>query len=179
MLNNKSFIYIILFNIFLILIWDLIVVIFCKSINESNFYFHKKMYKTKDWEKNGLIYTQKFKIKKWKDFLPQYVSKNGFSKKNLDDLSVKYIDMFILETCRGEWAHRKCLFVLVPMFIFNKLSVFFLLFIFVLFLNVPYILIQRYNRIRLLKIRQKIESLNDNIPERIFSIMRKFNAVDS
>lgn len=179
MLNNKNFIYIILFNIFLILIWDLIVVLVCKSINENNFDFHRKMYRTKDWEKNGLFYVQKFKIKKWKDFLPQYVSRNGFSKKNLDDLSVKYIDMFILETCRGEWAHRKCMLVLIPMLIFNKLSTFLLLFILVLILNVPYIFIQRYNRIRLLKIRQKLKIVNENNSDRIFSIMRKFNAVDS
>ena len=69
------------------------------------------LYRTKDWEHNGRFYTKYLKIKKWKDYLPQYISKNGFSKRNLmsvTKLNVKYINNFILETCRAEWNHFVC-----------------------------------------------------------------------
>ncbi len=179
MQGNKDYIYIIIFNLSLILFWDAIVVLCCKIINEKNFNLEKNMYKMRNWEEDGKWYIKKLKIKKWKDYLPQYVSKNGFSKKNLDDLCIDYIDKFIFETCRGEWAHRKCMWVLLPIFLINVFP-FNLLFLFlVLLINIPYICIQRYNRFRLIKVKEKILLLSKKEKFKVLSFIRKFNMVDS
>lgn len=179
MQGNKDYIYIIIFNLSLILVWDAIVVLCCKMMNEKNFALDKNMYRMRSWEDDGKWYIRNLKIKKWKDYLPQYVSKNGFSKKKLDNLYIEYIDRFIIETCRGEWAHRKCMWVLLPIFLLNIFP-FNLLFLFlVLLINIPYICIQRYNRFRLIKIKEKILSLDKTENFKVFNFMRRFNIVDS
>ena len=72
-------------------------------------------------KKNGKWYVKYLKIKLWKDLVPTHVGKQGFSKDHLDteDLSIHYLDAFLLETCRGEWDHSLCAFCAVPVVIFN------------------------------------------------------------
>ena len=118
------------------------------------------MYKIKYWEYKGVWYNKRLKIRVWKDFLPQYVSKNGFSKKNLNNLSLSYINQFILETCRAEWAHKNCMWIAILLIFINKFIIGITFFIVVLLINFPYICIQRYNRIRLIKLKEKILKLS-------------------
>lgn len=179
MLVDKNLLSAVCWNLFFILAWDALICFFCKVINEKSFDFNKYIYRIKNWENNGKWYNDRLKIKKWKDCLPQYVSKDGFSKRNLADLSVKYIDQFILETCRGEWSHRKCIWIAVPIIFINRLSIGLLFLFFVLLINIPYICIQRYNRIRLIKIRNKIVVLDQKENNKIFNFAKKINVVDS
>ena len=160
MLENENVFVIICWNIILILAWDFIVFCMCKTLNEDQLDYKKYMYKIKYWEYKGVWYNKRLKIRVWKDFLPQYVSKNGFSKKNLNNLSLSYINQFILETCRAEWAHKNCMWIAILLIFINKFIIGITFFIVVLLINFPYICIQRYNRIRLIKLKEKILKLS-------------------
>lgn len=71
-------------------------------------------------------------------------------------MSLDYINRFILETCRAEWAHRNCLWITVLLVFINKFLTGMIFSFIVLMVNLPYVWIQRYNRIRLIKVRDKI-----------------------
>lgn len=142
-------------NILLIIIWNMIIVLFAKKLNPNIFDPDKKMYKEKPWEKGGLFYTKLLHINKWKDSLPQHIGRNGFSKRHLmkpSKLSVSYIKQFILETCRAEWNHLMCCLFAIISFLINPFTYAIIFSLVSIFTNIPYILIQRYNRIRLNKL---------------------------
>lgn len=116
----------------------------------------RRRYQPFFWEENGKWYQRKLKIKSWKDRLPQKVPEGGFSKEHLDGVSVEYLNQFILETCRGEWIHFSnallgILFLLFapPLF---KIPCALLIFLG----HLPYVAIQRYNRFRLVRYRDRL-----------------------
>lgn len=159
-------------NIFIILGWHLLICLICKNLKDASFDYNRDAYKTKYWENDGHFYQKRLKIKLWKDYLPQYISKNGFSKNNLDSLSIDYIDKFILETCRGEWAHKKCMLISVLLFFFNRFCIGVFFGSIVLFINLPYVCIQRYNRIRFLRIRKKLVHQTNVDSERLIKFAK-------
>ena len=65
------------------------------------------IFKSKEWEKEGKIYNNIFKITKWKKFLPDgaAVAKNGYRKKHLNNFTKDNLEKFIIESCRGEMSH--------------------------------------------------------------------------
>ena len=146
-------------NVTVVLFWNLIVLFTCKSHKEDFFNENKKLHSILAFENNSFY--SKIKIKKWKDKLPQYTSKHGFSKKQFtlpDKKDSKYINKFILETCRAEWNHAVSLIIIFPIILFNKPFIALTFTFLVLLTNVPFILIQRYNRIRLLALRDRIKA---------------------
>jgi glycosyl-4,4'-diaponeurosporenoate acyltransferase len=106
--------------------------------------FERKVYRT-------------IRIAKWKDKLPEWGRLLNFEKKNLKkDINLEYIDRFILETCYAEIGHLgmavlgfACIFVNPRSHALMAL----ILAIINLVIQIPFILIQRYNRPRLLRIR--------------------------
>lgn len=166
-------------NLIIILLWHIIVLILCKTLNNDFFDYNKYMYKEKYREDNGRFYSKRLKIKRWKDSLPQYVSKGGFSKKSLDSLSLGYVDRFILETCRGEWAHRKCMLISILLMLINRLGVGLVFGSLVVFVNLPFVCIQRYNRIRLIRIREKLLQQDRQKAERLIGFVKRLDEADS
>ncbi|MBR2578905.1 MAG: hypothetical protein IKE41_02065 [Clostridia bacterium] len=157
-LNNQSPQYIWAVNTVLILIWHALIWIFCVQANASFFDPKKSIYKIHKWETENDFYNQTLKIKRWKDKLPQYTAKNGFSKKqmkNISEMKPEYIKDFIVETCRGEWDHLMCCAYTLISFWINPLFYATLFSCIVIFCNLPFIAIQRYNRLRLLKLYKK------------------------
>lgn len=159
-LNNQSPQYIWAVNTVFILIWHAIVWFFCVRADASFFDPSKPIYKIHKWEVENSFYTKKLKIKKWKDKLPQYIAKNGFSKKqlkNISEMEPTYIQKFISETCRGEWDHLICCAYVPMSFWINPLPYAILFSCIVVFCNLPFIAIQRYNRLRLLRLYKKLD----------------------
>lgn len=147
---------IVFFNLVLMIFWHLIVLILSIYLNSSIFDPCKKIYQPRKWEKGGAFYIKVLKIKKWKDKLPQYVSKNGFSKRSLSGkLSPQYIDKFITETCRAEWNHLMgCMYALISLGI-NSGRYAIIFSVLPIALNLPFLFIQRFNRIRLYKLSKR------------------------
>lgn len=166
-MKDYSVIHAITTNISLIIIWNMVILLFSTRLDRSSLNPNRKMFKEKNWEENGRFYTKILHIKKWKDSLPQHVGKNGFSKKHLvktSQLSIEYIQEFIFETCRAEWNHLMCCLYSIIAFLINPLN-YAITFSFVsIITNVPFILIQRYNRIRLKKLLSKKQSSKKHTP---------------
>jgi len=119
------------------------------------------LYKKKKWERDGKIYTRIFRLKQWKKRLPDGAAlfKKGFQKKHLRGLDDVYLDSFIRETCRAELTHW-IMFLLSPVFfMWNIWWVGIVMIIYAILANLPCIVIQRYNRIRMKRVYAKITAL--------------------
>lgn len=153
MLKDQPVILSLTVNILLGILWHYAVFILCITRKDPSFSEKRILFLPRKWENGGRFYSDILKINKWKDLLPQHIGKNGFSKDHLSSVSLEYIDRFILETCRGEWDHKmNCLFVIV-LFAMNGLLLGTVLSILIIAGNLPFIMIQRYNRLRLQRLR--------------------------
>ena len=153
MLREQPILNILVINLLLGTVWHYAVFFLCVFIDTKHFDERKRMYLPEKWERGGKFYTNTLKIQKWKDALPQHIGKDGFSKDHLDDVSVDYLNEFIMETCRGEWNHRLNCFFAVVLIVINDFWVALFLTICLLVGNIPFVIIQRYNRFRLQKLR--------------------------
>jgi glycosyl-4,4'-diaponeurosporenoate acyltransferase len=115
--------------------------------------FHPDRWPYRDWawEGNGTVYEQGFRIKAWKDRLPDGAAlfAGGFRKANLRATSPEYLERFVKETCRGEAVHWIVLLASLLFFLWNPWWAGLIMVAYALVANVPCILVQRYNRIRL------------------------------
>lgn len=156
MLREEPIINALLINIVLGAVWHYLIFFLCVSINTTAFDANRKIYQPHKWERDGKFYNDVLKINKWKDFLPQHIDKDGFSKNHIDDVSIEYLDEFIMETCRGEWNHTmNCMFSVI-LFFLNGFTMALILSLCLLIGNLPFAVIQRYNRFRLQKLRKMI-----------------------
>ena len=112
------------------------------------------LYRERDWEKSGRIYEVILKIKGWKRYLPDgaAVSRSGFRKKHLQNYDAAYIQKFIAETCRAELTHWIILAFSIIFFIWNIWWVGIIMIIYASTVNIPCVITQRYNRVRLKKL---------------------------
>ncbi len=104
------------------------------------------------------------KIKRWKDKLPIYRYNNSvFDRKHLaKEINREYLDTFIAETCKAEFVHL--LIILLGfssvLFVFMEIETipaFLIIAMIMLCIHTPFILVQRYNRLRLLELRCHIK----------------------
>lgn len=120
---------------------------FCLKAPDSFYYKIQKGFRLKHWER--LMY-ERLKIRSWKTVLPDGggVFRGGFKKKHLHTLSIEYVTKFILETKRAEINH----WILIPpsilFFLWNPPFLGWIMVVYALIVNVPFIMIQRYNRYR-------------------------------
>lgn len=109
-----------------------------------------RLLRIRPWEADGRVYTRTLRIKRWKDRVPEAgaLFAGGVSKAHLPDDDAGGLERFVEETRRAELAHwwaAGCspLFVLwnppyaVPLLVAYGLGA-----------NLPFIAIQRYNRLR-------------------------------
>lgn len=156
MLRDQPFVNAMLANIILAAIWHYVTFFLCVSIDTKFFDADRKMYQPHKWENGGKFYNDVLKINRWKDLMPQHIGKDGFSKDHLDDVSIEYLDEFIMETCRGEWNHTMNCALAIVLIIINDLIMGIVLSILLFIGNLPFALIQRYNRFRLQKLRKTL-----------------------
>ena len=122
----------------------------------KNFDYTTFPYRPYHWERNGEIY-EKLHIRAWKDRVPDMSRqvKTMFAKKLVNPRDPEYTRRLILETCVAELVHR-VLFLLSPIFAQYMTGVYADLAMLVYALgNLPFILIQRYNRPRLVRLMEK------------------------
>lgn len=155
-MRTKTIIDMMTLSIVIITIWHVTVFIACVKLPTSFFDPNKSRYLPKSWEHGGKWYRDHLKIQLWKDRVPQHIGKDGFSKTHLTDVSIDYLDEFIMETCRGEWMHlNNCICAAIILVIDFPMPGLLLGFL-VLLANLPFACIQRYNRFRLQILRKKL-----------------------
>ncbi len=95
------------------------------------------------------FYEKVCRIRKWKDHIP---SAGPFDKRKLENNSIDYFSLFILETVRAEIAHALCIIAAMSILVSSPLPMSHTMALFFLMINIPCIMIQRYNRPRLERI---------------------------
>jgi glycosyl-4,4'-diaponeurosporenoate acyltransferase len=112
------------------------------------------LYRRRNWERNGKFYEKCFRLQSWKKLLPDgaAIFQYGFEKKRLKERGRDYLDSFLRETCRAELTHW-IVFLFGPLFfLWNIRWVGMVMILYAALANMPCIITQRYNRIRLQRI---------------------------
>ncbi|WP_226582687.1 glycosyl-4,4'-diaponeurosporenoate acyltransferase [Halobacillus litoralis] len=105
------------------------------------------------WEKHGRFY-EHFYIKKWKNRLPEarkWMNK-GRGKKAMSIRDPEQTEIFYLMTNRSEISHWLQILPAPLFFLFNPVWAGWIMVAYALLFNLPFIMIQRYNRARLWKV---------------------------
>lgn len=110
-----------------------------------------RLLRARAWETGGRVYAQLFAIAKWKDRLPEAggLFAGGFSKGRLTGREPAYLDRFEVETNRAELSHWLTLASGVSFFAWNPWQVGVAMIGYAALANLPFILVQRYNRPRI------------------------------
>jgi len=121
----------------------------------ERFYNYKNgIYKGRKWEKSGKFYQSVFKIKSWKNHIPELADfvKFIFPKKSIKEFTDEFLSKYLLESCKAEFVHWCNILASTVFLIYEGISTFTYMFIIAIILNTPFILIQRYNRPRIISI---------------------------
>jgi glycosyl-4,4'-diaponeurosporenoate acyltransferase len=121
----------------------------------ENLFEHTRwIFKERKWEKGGAVYQRLFKIKRWKDSLPELGDfiKSIFPKKEIASLDKKYLKKYVVETCRAELCHWSIILTVFLVSFWSDSAMRTYVFLLALVLNLPYIFIQRYNRPRVINL---------------------------
>lgn len=142
-----------------VLLPSLFVAIIIRLLPKSWFDYNKKIYHVSEKEKNFLV---KLGVRKWKDKVPDLGATVKFKKNELvDSKNIEYLKKFIQETCYGEMLHIFCIMSALLSLLFFPRNIFLTMAlpiaIIYSMINVPSILIQRYNRPRLIKQLKRLE----------------------
>lgn len=113
-------------------------------------------------DEREIKFYNKIKIKRWKDKLPQF--NFYFDKSHLRSKNIKYIDLFISDTKISGISHflvgcfgfKSLLFIYFVSDPMKYIKLFIIIAIVMFFVQIPFIMIQRYNRFRLIKLRKKL-----------------------
>lgn len=133
----------------------------CLRIRDQYFSPDRFLFKERKWEREGVFYEKVLLVRKWKHLLPDggAVLKGGYRKRHLTDNSKENLERFLMETCRAELSH---FLAILPFWIFGLFTpkvVIICMLIYALIINLPCIIAQRYNRIRLVRILKKYRTI--------------------
>lgn len=127
-----------------------------QALPRDSFDAQKFPYRAAQWEENGKVY-EKLGIKHWKDRLPDMSRiMPDMVKKKMTAAKERGTDVLIAETCVAECVHWGLIAASAGIFLFwhNAWAVLFWL-VYNIFGNLPFIIIQRYNRPRLVMLEQR------------------------
>jgi glycosyl-4,4'-diaponeurosporenoate acyltransferase len=108
-------------------------------------------------ERDGDLYVDVFRIKRWKRWLPEAgaLFAGGFDKKHLADVTDEYLTVYVRETRRAELGHWLAA-AGAPLFaLWNPGWIVPVMVAYAVAANGPCVLSQRYNRLRLLRILRR------------------------
>ena len=110
------------------------------------------------FESGGGWYRRRLQVHRWKDKVPEAggLFRGGISKRHLPGRDVASLQLFVRETRRAELAHWGAMWC-GPLFVlWNPPLAAGLLVTYGVLVNLPFIVIQRYNRSRLLALIERI-----------------------
>lgn len=110
------------------------------------------------WEADGRFYERMLRIKRWKDHLPDGSAwiGGGFAKANLASRDRAYLERFHRETWRGELCHWFAIGFTPLFFLWNPWWADLVMVAYALAANLPCILAQRYNRVRIHRLLSRL-----------------------
>lgn len=138
--------------------FHMVISLLCMKIPDSWYACTQRGFESQKWEKNGALWQNLFGIRNWKKFLPDgsAIVKDAYNKTHLHSINPDSLKKFILETKRAELTHWGLILPSFLFFIWNPPWAGFLMIIYALIANIPFILTQRYNRPRLERLLEVI-----------------------
>lgn len=105
------------------------------------------LFKIRTLERNGEIYQELFNVKSWKEHIP---SIGAFDKKTLTKkkLTTEYVSQYLLEGLRAELCHLISIILSMAVLLVSIPKTWSFILGYSALLNLPCIIIQRYNRPR-------------------------------
>ncbi len=126
-------------------------------------------YKSFGWERKGKVYNA-LRIKKWKCKVPDMsmITDKIFPKRISLGMTSKELDRLIKESCVAEFIHYVLSVLALGFYYIWKGKTGTILTILYIFGNLPYVIIQRYNRPKFVTLREKLKlreerTLNANV----------------
>ena len=116
--------------------------------------------RTRSWERGGDTYARLLRVHRWKDRLPEAgaMFTGGFGKRGLRTRSREYLDRFVAETRRAEITHWLPVALSFTFFAWNPPIVAAWMPLIGFVGNAPFIVVQRYLRPRLARLRDAAPS---------------------
>jgi glycosyl-4,4'-diaponeurosporenoate acyltransferase len=114
------------------------------------------------WERGGRVY-ERLGIRRWKDRLPEFgaVFRGGASKRSLPSRDTAHLTRFAAETRRAEIVHWAIPLV-TPLFVlWNPAWLVGVMVVYAAVANAPCLIVQRYNRGRLLRVLTRRNRTSD------------------
>ncbi len=131
------------------------------------FSYEKPLFRCLPFEREGQIYN-KLGVRRWKELLPDMSVLFPAlmpSKKLPKDLTVEHLELMIQETCVAEWTHwLLCIAGFGCVLVWDGLGGWLVSLLYVLVANLPYIIIQRYNRPKLVRILHRLQAKSHTQP---------------
>ncbi|MBJ6360044.1 glycosyl-4,4'-diaponeurosporenoate acyltransferase [Paenibacillus sp. MAHUQ-46] len=131
--------------------FHVIISVFCLNLPRAFFLKDSVWFKIFVWEKSGELWQRLFLVKKWKERLIDgtLILKKGYGKKKLHGTSISDLKVFAAETKRAELTHWLSIVPAPLFFIWNPLWAGWVMVLYAWMFNLPFIIVQRYNRGRI------------------------------
>ncbi|HVE45176.1 MAG TPA: hypothetical protein VNA57_00315 [Acidimicrobiales bacterium] len=112
------------------------------------------------WERGGAFYVEQLRIRRWKGLLPEAgaVFAGGFDKGRLGARSADHLRRHVIETRRAEIGHWLALLPTPLFWRWNPRWLALVMTAYAAAINGPCIVAQRYNRLRLQRVLERLES---------------------
>ena len=123
-------------------------------------------YKCYAWEREGRVY-QKIGIQKWKDIVPDMSRINPHMvSKRLGALpTADQVDRLVQETCVAEFTHWTLILASPLILCFDRPWTVCMMLVSMLLFNLPFVLIQRYNRPQLVKLASRLRAREERLKQ--------------
>jgi glycosyl-4,4'-diaponeurosporenoate acyltransferase len=133
--------------------WSAVVGYWAHRRPVSAFSRDSSLYRLRSFERGGALY-QRLGIKRWKDRLPEAgaLFTGGFSKRSVRTRDRAVLERFVVETRRAEWTHWTIMLATPVFLVWNWWWVELLMITYALAANLPCLVVQRYNRARLVRL---------------------------
>lgn len=123
----------------------------CFKIPLSFFLKENSFFKIKNWERSGKIWQNLLLVKKWKGFLidGSSIARKSYDKSHLHGTKEQDLLNFAAETKRAELTHWLLIVPAPLFFLWNPIWAGWIMIVYALIANLPFIIVQRYNRGRI------------------------------
>lgn len=134
--------------------FHLFIAVLCLGIPLASFLQPHGWFRIWHWEREGAIWNRWLRVKQWKGRLldGSLILKRGYAKQALPGTSLEKLGVFAAETKRAELTHWLSILPAPLFFLWNPVWVGWVMVLYAVLFNLPFIVAQRYNRARIERI---------------------------